>query len=84
VFIGGGECFDNPNNISAPENTTEIYDPVANTWAMGPNGQPGWYRVSGDRIGVYSYNDQADAGYVDIDFFHYRFDGPRSCGEASH
>jgi hypothetical protein len=38
VFIGGGEYFDNPNNISAPENTTEIYDPVANTWTMGPNG----------------------------------------------
>ena len=29
----------------------------------------GFYR--GDRIGIYCYNNEADAGLVDIDFFHY-------------
>jgi beta-xylosidase len=28
----------------------------------------GFYR--GDRIGVYSYNDTGEAGYVDVDYFH--------------
>jgi beta-xylosidase len=28
----------------------------------------GYYR--GDRVGLFSYNDRAEAGYVDVDFFH--------------
>ncbi len=34
----------------------------------------GYYR--GDRLGIYSYNNKADAGYVDVDFFHYTFAKP--------
>ena len=36
----------------------------------------GGYR--GDRISLYSYNDRADEGFVDIDFFHYQFSGPQN------
>ncbi|MDP9172692.1 MAG: glycoside hydrolase 43 family protein [Planctomycetota bacterium] len=32
----------------------------------------------GDRIGIYSYNTDADTGYVDVDWFHYSFTGPQS------
>ncbi len=31
----------------------------------------GFYR--GDRIAVYCFNEQADAGYVDVDYLHYSF-----------
>lgn len=30
----------------------------------------GYYR--GDRIGIYSFNDEADLGWVDVDYLHYR------------
>ena len=30
----------------------------------------GYYR--GDRIGIYSFNDEADFGWVDVDYVHYR------------
>jgi beta-xylosidase len=44
-----------------------------------PFGKPyplawGYYR--GDRIGLFTYNNKGDAGYVDFDFFHYTFSGP--------
>jgi hypothetical protein len=29
-----------------------------------------WGNYRGDRIGIYSYNDAGDAGYVDVDWFH--------------
>ena len=40
-----------------------------------PFGEPyqmmwGYYR--GDRIGIYSFNDEADLGWVDVDYLHYR------------
>ncbi|HWA08804.1 MAG TPA: glycoside hydrolase 43 family protein [Opitutaceae bacterium] len=41
-------------------------DPYQLTWS--------YYR--GDRIGLYSYNDKADAGHVDIDWFHYDYTRP--------
>jgi beta-xylosidase len=34
-----------------------------------------WGNYRGDRIGLYSYND-ADNGYVDVDWFHYSFAAP--------
>jgi len=43
-----------------------------------PFGRPyplSWGHYRGDRIGIYSYNDRADAGYVDVDWFHYRYAG---------
>ncbi len=31
----------------------------------------GYYR--GDRIGIYCYNNDADEGYIDVDYLHYAF-----------
>jgi|GEM_PF-2857981 len=31
----------------------------------------------GDRLGFYCWNDNIIAGYVDIDYFHYDYDGPK-------
>ena len=31
-----------------------------------------WGNYRGDRLGVYCFNDKAEAGWVDVDFFHYR------------
>jgi beta-xylosidase len=47
---------------------TDFGDPYQLTW--------GNYR--GDRIGIFSFNNKTDAGYVDIDFFHYNYAGPNS------
>lgn len=38
--------------------------------------QLAWGSYRGDRIGIYSYNNKADAGYVDVDFFHYAYAEP--------
>ena len=35
-------------------------------------------RWRGDRIGFYCWNDKRDAGHVDIDWFVYDYDGPKS------
>jgi beta-xylosidase len=42
---------------------TDFGDPYQLTW--------GNYR--GDRIGIYSFNNKAEDGYVDVDFFHYSY-----------
>ena len=31
----------------------------------------GYYR--GDRIGIYCYNNDADEGFIDVDYLHYAF-----------
>jgi beta-xylosidase len=44
-----------------------------------PFGEPyqlGWGDYRGDRIGLYTYNNDAEAGYVDIGSFSYRYDSP--------
>ena len=33
-------------------------------------------RWRGDRLGFYCWNENADAGHVDIDWFRYSYDGP--------
>jgi beta-xylosidase len=41
-----------------------------------PFGEPSrlqWAHYRGDRLGIYSYNNQASAGYVDVDWFHYAY-----------
>jgi beta-xylosidase len=38
--------------------------------------QLGWGDYRGDRIGIFTYNNDAEAGYVDCDFFTYRQDSP--------
>jgi len=45
---------------------TDFGDPWALTW--------GYYR--GDRIGIYNFNDKAEAGFVDVDYLIYNYDGP--------
>lgn len=45
-----------------------------------PFGEPyqmTWGSYRGDRIGIYSYNNQSDEGFVDVDFFHYRYNLPQ-------
>ncbi len=40
-----------------------------------PFGEPyrlQWGNYRGDRIGIYTFNDDADAGFVDVDYLHYR------------
>lgn len=32
-----------------------------------------WGAYRGSRLGIYSYNNKSDAGYVDIDYFHYEY-----------
>ncbi|MDP9080001.1 MAG: glycoside hydrolase 43 family protein [Bacteroidota bacterium] len=35
--------------------------------------QMAWESYRGDRIAIYSYNELSDAGYIDVDFFHYNY-----------
>lgn len=44
--------------------------------AFGGTYQLGWGDYRGDRIGIFSYNNDAEAGYVDCDSFSYRYDSP--------
>ena len=34
-------------------------------------------RWRGDRLGFYCWNDKWTGGYIDIDYFHYNYDGPK-------
>jgi beta-xylosidase len=41
-----------------------------------PFGQPyqlKWESYRGDRIAIYNFNDKDDAGFIDVDYFHFRF-----------
>ena len=45
----------------------------------------GWGNYRGTRIGIYSYNNEAECGFVDFDFFHYTYAGPQNKnGESLH
>ncbi|MBC8097729.1 MAG: glycoside hydrolase 43 family protein [Akkermansiaceae bacterium] len=46
--------------------------------------QLAWGSYRGDRIGIYSYNNKAEAGHLDVDWFRYNYDGPgrRSSGSG--
>lgn len=35
-----------------------------------------WGNYRGDRIGIYTYNDKGENGYVDVDWFRYTYLGP--------
>ena len=41
---------------------------------FGDSYQLAWGNYRGDRIGLYCFNDRTNAGFVDINFFHYRYD----------
>ena len=45
---------------------------------FGETYQLGWGDYRGDRIGIFTYNNDADAGYVDCDSFTYYYDSPAS------
>ncbi len=34
-------------------------------------------RWRGDRLGFYCWNDGTDSGHIDVDWFHYEYDGPK-------
>jgi beta-xylosidase/alpha-L-fucosidase len=42
---------------------------------VGEPYQMKWASYRGDRIGLFNYNSAADAGYVDVDWFHYEYSG---------
>jgi beta-xylosidase len=44
--------------------------------AFGDPYQFAWGYYRGDRIGIYSFNDNGTAGYVDVDFFRYIYSAP--------
>jgi len=44
-----------------------------------PFGEPyqlGWGDYRGDRIGIFTYNNDSEAGYIDVDSFTYHYDSP--------
>jgi beta-xylosidase len=45
---------------------------------IGDDFKFGWGNYRGTRLGICSYNNEAEAGFVDVDFFHYRYDGPQN------
>lgn len=42
-----------------------------------------WGSYRGDRIGIYTFNNRAEDGFVDVDWFRYERDGRASCGSRS-
>lgn len=45
---------------------------------LGGRFQFGWGNYRGTRVGIYSYNAEAERGHVDVDFFHYHYPGPQN------
>jgi beta-xylosidase len=43
------------------------YTPFGSVYQMA------WESYRGDRMAIYTFNDLADAGYIDVDFFHYNY-----------
>ena len=43
---------------------------------IGDAFQFGWANYRGTRLGLYCYNNDADSGFVDVDWFHYQYVGP--------
>lgn len=41
--------------------------------SFGESYQLKWASYRGDRLAIYNYNTKADGGYVDVDFFHYKY-----------
>ena len=44
---------------------------------MGPTFSLRFGMWTGDRLGFFCWNDHQAVGHVDIDFFHYDYDGPK-------
>jgi beta-xylosidase len=58
----------------------------ANFTLFGEPYQLSWGSYRGDRIGIFTYNNQGETGFVDVDWFHYKYAGPadRRATLASH
>ncbi len=41
--------------------------------AIGDSFKFGWGNYRGTRLGIFTYNNAAESGFVDVDFFHYRY-----------
>lgn len=46
--------------------------------SIGGSFKFGWGNYRGTRLGVYSYNNEAESGFVDVDFFHYTYANPQN------
>jgi hypothetical protein len=44
---------------------------------FGPDFTLKFDKWTGDRLGFFCWNDNRAAGYVDVDYFHYDYDGPK-------
>ncbi len=50
---------------------------------FGPAYQLTWSYYRGDRLGIFNYNNKANNGYIDVDWFHYTFAKPAVSEPAS-
>ena len=46
--------------------------------AIGDGFKFGWGNYRGTRLGIYSYNNMAESGFIDIDFFNYTYADPQN------
>ncbi|MFV9551401.1 glycoside hydrolase 43 family protein [Algibacter sp. PT7-4] len=46
--------------------------------AFGPKFIIAFGKWTGDRLGFFSWNEKQDAGYIDVDWFTYNYDGPKA------
>ena len=61
---------DHGNSTFAWSLDGKIFRPIGGSFPFG------WGNYRGTRVGIYSYNNEGDKGYVDVDFFHYTYAGP--------
>ena len=47
----------------------QTFEPVGELYQMK------WASYRGDRIGLFNYNNAAEAGHVDVDWYHYEYSG---------
>jgi beta-xylosidase len=50
----------------------ETFTPIGEKFKFG------WGNYRGTRLGIYSYNDEAESGFIDVDFFHYIYADPQN------
>jgi beta-xylosidase len=64
-------------SISADGNATWAYSLDGRTFTpFGGRYRLEWAGYRGSRLGIFTYNDDGEAGFVDVDAFQYDFDGP--------
>ena len=50
----------------------ENFTPIVDNFKFG------WGNYRGTRLGIYSYNNDAESGFIDVDFFHYIYADPQN------